>query len=66
MPETVGLVLKEELIILQYVIVLMLIPKLTKFVNHVTKKDVKLVMPTFYLVSFVKLTENHLLLNVHV
>jgi hypothetical protein len=66
MPETVGLVLKAELTILQYVIVLMLLQKLNKSVNHVMKKDVKPVTLTSYNVSSVKLTENHLLLNVHV
>jgi hypothetical protein len=47
MLETVGLVLEEELITHQNVHVHTDIPKLIKFVNIVTKKDVKLVMLMF-------------------
>lgn len=64
--ETVGLVLPEELTTHQSVLAHTDIPKLIKFVNIVTKKDVKLVTVMFYHVLFVKLIENQIHQNVHV
>jgi len=66
MEDTVLLVLMEELTTHHNVIVHMVILKSLKFVNHVTKTDVKPVLKMLIIVILVKLTEFNKHQNVHV
>jgi hypothetical protein len=66
MLESVGLVKMEELTTHQSAHVHMELLKLNKFVNHVTKEDVKPVPEMLIIVKLVKLTEFNLHQSVHV